>query len=238
MHQSPAAKHWHDPIDKVGEGAGGHGVDDVETIDAGLVPGFEPVRDLLRRPGQEVAGRPRAREIAKRPRIVWRRIDEPLDDALHGIGFERRERRVEIDGASVEIHLGIANEQLRGYSILTKRLAWPATGYQPVAETFEEISSDGPRARRMVLRRGARQVLSYSWIERSGSLPIEWFRKAAALDRSLLVRPGHMLAIRLSTTLGSTESEVEVEAAEQRIRGVWQRLEPELDGYAVIGAMP
>jgi len=135
-----------------------------------------------------------------------------------------------IDGARVEIHLGVANEQLRGYSILTKRLAWPETGYAPIEETFEEVTENGPMARRMLLRRGARSVLSYSWIERRGSLPGEWFRQAAALDRSPLVRPAHMLAIRLSTTLGPGGSNLR--EAEERIRRVWERLAPELIDYA------
>jgi len=113
---------------------------------------------------------------------------------------------------------------------LTKRLAWPETGYAPIEERFEEVVENGPMARRMVLRRGARSVLSYSWIERRGSLPGEWFRQAAALDRSPLVRPAHMLAIRLSTTLGPGGSNLR--EAEERIRRVWERLAPELIDYA------
>ena len=76
-------------------------------------------------------------------------------------------------------------------------------------------------------------MLTYSWIERSGSLPVEWFRQAAALDRSPLVRPAHMLAIRLSARLGPSASGIE--AAEQRIRRAWLQLAPELVGYASTG---
>jgi len=145
----------------------------------------------------------------------------------------RARHRVAVDGGSVEIFLGVANEQQREYSILTKRLAWPRTGYAQVDESFVEIEEDGPLARRMVLRRGARSVLSYSWIARRGSLPIEWFRQAAALDRSPFVRSERMLAIRLSTNLGPGESGLE--AAEGRIRQAWERLGPELISYAPSG---
>jgi exosortase len=140
--------------------------------------------------------------------------------------------RARIDDGIVEIHLGVANEQDREYSILTKRLAWPATGYAPVEESFVEITDAGPLARRMVLRRGARSVLSYSWIERRGDVATEWFRQAAALDRSPLARPGHMLAIRLSTNLGTRKSGVL--EAEERIHQAWARLAPELTDYASI----
>lgn len=155
-------------------------------------------------------------------------MDYNFVGSVHYLAHARH--RVWIDGESVEIHLGVANEQLRGYSILTKRLAWPETGYAPIAETFEEIEGGGPLARRMVLRRGARSVLSYSWIERRGNLAEEWFRQAVALDRSPLARPQHMLAIRLSTILepGGSNSK----RAEERVRQVWERLAPELIDYA------
>ncbi len=84
----------------------------------------------------------------------------------------------------------------------------------------------------MVLRRGGRSVLSYSWIDRRGRFLAEWFRHAAALDRSPLVRPAHMLAIRISTPIESgAASEV---MAEHRIREAWNRLAPQLVGYASI----
>jgi len=155
-------------------------------------------------------------------------MDYNFVGSVHYLAHARH--RVQIGGANVEIHLGIANEQERRYSILTKRLAWPSTGYAPLGESFVEIAPGGPRVRRMVLRRGARSVLSYSWIERSHSFPVEWFRQAAALDRSPLVRPGHMLAVRLSTKTGPGGSGVE--AAEERILEAWQRLAPELVDYA------
>lgn len=73
-------------------------------------------------------------------------------------------------------------------------------------------------------------MLSYSWIERSHSFPVEWFRQAAALDRSPFVRSGHMLAIRLSTPIDPLGSGVKAAAA--RILEAWLRLAPELVGYA------
>lgn len=138
--------------------------------------------------------------------------------------------RVEIDGAIVEVFLGVANEQDREYSILTKRLAWPETGYALVDEKTERIIAGGPWVRRTLLRRGVRSLLSYSWIARRGSLPAEWFRHAAALDRSPLVRHGHMLAIRLSTRL--EPGGLGVEEAEDRIHQVWASLAPYLIDYA------
>jgi len=157
-------------------------------------------------------------------------MDYNFVGSVHYLDHARH--RVLIDGAIVEIHLGVANEQQREYSILTKRLAWPSTGYASVEETFVEIEEGGPLARRMMLRRGARYELSYSWIERRRNLSIEWFRQTAALDRSPLVRPAHMLAIRLSTRLGRDGSSAV--DAEHRIRQVWERLAPELDLYALM----
>ena len=84
--------------------------------------------------------------------------------------------------------------------------------------------------RRTILRRGAKSVLSYSWFERAGSLPAEWLRHALALDRSPLVRPEHMLALRISTALGVGGTRVE--EAERRIRRVRDRLRPALRNYA------
>ncbi len=155
-------------------------------------------------------------------------MDYQFVGSVHYLGHARH--RVEVDGAGVEVLLGVANEQQREYSILTKRLAWPETGYALIDERVERIVEGGPLARRVLLRRGARSLLSYSWIARRGSLPTEWFRQAAALDRSPLVRPGHMLAIRLSTNLGPGGSRIQ--EAEKRIRQVWERLAPELIDYA------
>lgn len=183
-----------------------------------------PSGELTEKPGDLLA-----RTFGEDPGAPYA-IDYNFIGSVHYL--EQARHRVEIDGAVVEIHLGIANEQLRGYSILTKRLAWPGTGFASADERFEEIAAGGPMARRMWLQRGARSVLSYSWIEGSGSLPVEWFRKAAALDRSAFVRPAHMLAIRLSTNLGSDAAAAA--AGEDRIRRAWARLAPELIGYAAI----
>ena len=182
-----------------------------------------------------------ARGLEESPRALLTRVfgedpeaPRPIDynfmGSVHYLAHARH--RVLVDGIPVEIMLGVANEQQREYSILTPRLAWPATGHAPVEERFEEIVDGGPRARRMVFRRGARSVLSYSWIERRGGFFDEWFRQAAALDRSPFVRPAHMLAIRLTTPLGAGTSGIE--AAEERIRRAWRKLAPELGGYAPI----
>jgi exosortase len=176
------------------------------------------------------------------------RMDYNFVGSVHYLAQARH--RVEVDGAGVEIFLGVANEQQREYSILTKRLAWPASGYAPISESFVErdvelevepkaeigveAENAGRLARRMELRRGAHSVITYSWIERRGSGLTEWFRQALALDGSPLVRPEHMLAIRLTTTRPPTE--LGLAAAEKRIRRVWARLAPELVGYARTGS--
>jgi len=155
-------------------------------------------------------------------------IDYNFVGSVHDLGHARH--RVFVEGGSVEVFLSVADEQQRGTSILTKRLAWPGSGYAPLEETFVEILEDGPMARRMLLGRGAQRFLSYSWIERRGRLPVEWFRLAAALDRSPFVRPAHMLGLRLATPVGGGGDAIE--AAEGRIRAVWRRLAPELADYA------
>ena len=155
-------------------------------------------------------------------------MDYNFAGSVHYLAHARH--RVRIDGEIVEIHLGVANEQLRRSSILTKRLAWPRSGYAPIDESFMDMTESGPVARRMILRRGTRSVLSYSWIERRGGLVNEWFRQAVGLDRSPFARPHRMLAIRLSTQIGATDAERD--AAERRIRAAWRRLGPHLAGYA------
>jgi hypothetical protein len=181
-----------------------------------------------------------ARPLGEKPAELLARVfgedpSSPYEMDYNFVGsvhyLAHAKHRVPIDDATVDVHLGVANEQQRKYSILTKRLAWPATGYQPVEEAFVDLTgADGP-VRRMVLRRGARRVLSYSWIERRGGLSAEWFRQLAALDRSPFARPGHMIAIRLSTSLEPGASSGDFEA-DERIRQVWQRLVSELGDYA------
>lgn len=146
-------------------------------------------------------------------------------------------RSVAVEGAPVDVFLGVAEEQLRRHSILTPRLAWPGSGYEAIQDGPRVLQAgreaDGTNAvaaRRTILRRGAKRALSYSWYERAGSLPAEWLRHALALDRSPFVRPRHMLALRLSTPVGRGGEQLE--EAEARIRLVYERLEPELEGFA------
>ena len=139
-------------------------------------------------------------------------------------------RRVDIDGVPVDIHLGIADEQERRFTMLSPRLAWPESGYATIEKSDEPLEPGGEPVRRMLLRRGARSLLSYSWFERRGSFWSEWWRQAAALDRSPFVRPEHMLAIRISTPVD--RDDIGARAAEARIRKAWLRLAPELPGYA------
>lgn len=139
-------------------------------------------------------------------------------------------RRVDIDGAPVDVHLGVGDEQERRFTLLSPRLAWPDSGHATVEQGDVELVPGGPVVRRMLLRRGARTVLSYAWFERRGSFWQEWWRQAAALDRSPFVRPEHILAIRISTPV--ERGEASLRDAEARVRRAWSRLAPELEGYA------
>ena len=139
-------------------------------------------------------------------------------------------RRVDIGGVSVDIHLGVGDEQERRFTLLSPRLAWPESGYATLEQGDVALEPGGPTARRMLLRRGARSLLSYSWFERRESFWREWWRQTAALDRSPFVRPEHILAIRISTPVERGESGAR--DAEARIRRAWARLAPELTGYA------
>jgi exosortase len=195
-------------------------------VSARTIPIWTPVRDLDESPDQLLE------------RVFGPDSAPPFGVDYNFIGSVRysAQSHRHVDGGSVEVLLGVADEQDRRYSVLTKRLAWPASGYAPVSETFVEIEPGGPIARRMLLARGARSVLSYSWVERRGSWLAEWFRQAAALDRSPFVRSEHMLAIRLSTRVAPDGSRSAMDEAESRIRRVWKRLAPELDGYAVVAS--
>jgi len=140
-------------------------------------------------------------------------------------------RLVDVDGMPVDVHLGVADEQERRFTALSPRLAWPDSGYATVSKADVELEPGGPSVRRMVLRHGARAVVSYSWFERRGSFWREWWRQAAALDRSPFARPDHILAIRLATPLERIDAAAEA-AADARVRQIWARLAPELAGYA------
>jgi exosortase len=156
------------------------------------------------------------------------------------------QRKVSVSGGSVDVFLAAAEEQRREQTILTPRLAWPESGYAVTEDAMRPIASlvareaiegegDGSEAgedevRRLILRRGARSVLSYSWYERAESLPVEWFRQAAAIDRSPLARPRHILAVRLSTNVANGSDGLA--SAEARIRRAYERLAPELRDFA------
>ncbi len=148
-------------------------------------------------------------------------------------------RRVDIDGMPVDFHLGVADEQERRFTMLSPRLAWPESGFATLEQGDVPLEPDGKPVRRMLLRRGARTLLSYSWYERRRSFWEEWWRQATALDRSPFVRPEHMLAIRISTPV--ERDDAGARAAEERIRKAWLRVAPELVGYAptrVVKAVP
>ncbi|MFK7896848.1 MAG: exosortase/archaeosortase family protein [Myxococcota bacterium] len=187
-----------------------------------VLPRWEYQRGLAETPDEMIARVFGAKSSAKVP------PDYQFMGSVRYLSWTRR--RVEVDGAPVDLFLGVGDEQQRAHSMLTKRLAWPDTGYAVVDESWVKLAPEGPEVRRMVLRKGARSVLSYSWFPRREGLVREWIRHAAALDRSFLTRPEHMLALRFATPLGPGGTRVE--AAEARLRAVWSRLGPELEGYA------
>ena len=139
-------------------------------------------------------------------------------------------RRIRIEGETLEVFLGVGNEQIRQHTLISKRLAWPASGFAPIEDSTVTLDDGRAEVRRMILRKGAHSVLSYSWIEREQGIPREWLRSAAALDRSPFHRPAHMLAIRISTPLGPGGTRID--QAESRIRAAWAKLAPEIESYA------
>jgi len=141
-------------------------------------------------------------------------------------------RAMRVAGEPLEVFLGVANESLRSHTVLSKRLAWPSSGFVAEEETFVDLADDARGVRRMVLRRGGRSILSYSWYPRAGSLAAEGWRQALALDRSPLIRDEHMLAVRISTEI--VRGEGRLEEAEARIRKAWERLAPELVDYGPV----
>ena len=148
--------------------------------------------------------------------------------------LDHANRMIRFEGEPMEIFVGIGSETLRQYTMLSKRLAWPESGWIPVEESFVELEGSDAVVRRMLLRRGGRTMLSYSFHKGSGGLIDEWFRQAAALDRSPFVRDEHMLAIRISTRVGRGAGEQE--RADELIRQAWKKLGPELEGFAPMDA--
>jgi exosortase len=183
---------------------------------------------LVQRTRDRRDARRAARAGIRRRGVAQGRADLQFSGSVRHLAHARR--RVEIEGVPVDIHLGVADEQERRFTILSPRLAWPDSGHATVEQGDVALEPGGRPVRRMVLRRGARSLVSYSWYERRTSLLGEWWRQAAALDRSPFARPEHILAIRISTPLEA--SDVGGRAAEERVRRAWSRLAPELVGYA------
>ena len=142
-------------------------------------------------------------------------------------------RQSRFAGEPLEIFLGVANESMRQYTLLSKRLAWPDSGWVPIEESFIDLGDGARNVRRMILRRGGRAIVSYSWYPRARGLLVEGWRQAFALDRSPFVRDEHMLAVRLSSPFGRGAGTLE--EADQRLRDAWKLLSAELKNYAPVG---
>jgi len=144
-----------------------------------------------------------------------------------GLHFRSWSRRmVEVDGGRVDVLVGLANPTNRKLSVLSPRLPWPASGYAVVSETAEPLIEGTEDVRRMLFRRGASTVLSYSWYEPAPSLVGELFRHALALDRSPFAREQEIVAIRLASRV---RNEAEVSEVEARMRRVYTRIRPTVD---------
>ena len=135
------------------------------------------------------------------------------------------------EGEPVELFLGIASEQVRQSTVLSKRSAWPASGWIAIEERFVELPGVDVPVRRILFERGGRRMLTYSFDLRSKGLWTEWLRQAAALDRSPWHRPEHMLSLRIAARVRRGGDD-RVAEAESRIRRFWAGLAPELEGFA------
>ena len=140
------------------------------------------------------------------------------------------DRELRLEGERLKIFLGVGNEALRTHTVLSPRLAWPQTGWEPIEDIEVDLDDDARGVRRVLLERSGRQELSYSWYVRAGSFAGEWFRQAWALDRSPFERDEHILAVRI--TIPIIRGETQLHEAEDLARRAWRRLAPELEGYA------
>jgi exosortase len=135
------------------------------------------------------------------------------------------------EGEPVELFLGIASEQVRQSTVLSKRSAWPASGWIAIEERFVELPGVDVPVRRILFERGGRRMLTYSFDLRSKGLWTEWLRQAAALDRSPWHRPEHMLSLRIAARVRRGGDD-RIAEAESLIRRFWTGLAPELEGFA------
>ncbi len=147
--------------------------------------------------------------------------DYQFRGSIHYRSWSRR--WVLIDGHRVDVLVGLANPGNRKLSIFSRRLARPDSGFAFVEEAAVSLTQGAPVARRLVLRRGAKRVLSYSWYEPSPNLLSEFFWHALALGSSPFARPETAVAIRLSTRVDGSQSELESEA---RLARAYERLKP------------
>jgi len=150
--------------------------------------------------------------------------DYKFRGSIHYRSWSRR--WVLVDGHRVDVLVGLANPTNRKLSTFSGRLARPDSGFAFVEESAVSLTQGAPVARRLILRRGAKRVLSYSWYEPAPSFPNEFLRHALALDRSPFARPETAVAIRLSTTLGKHREDAKAEA---RLIRIYERLRPILD---------
>ena len=144
--------------------------------------------------------------------------------SIHYRGFSRR--LVAVGGGVVDLTVGLENPTNRKLTMVSGRFAQPDSGWEQLDETQESLVPGAPAARRVLFRRGAKQMLSFSWYEPRPSWVESFLRHALALDRSPVAPRAPGIAIRLATLVSRGESEA---VAEARLETIYQRLRGSLD---------
>ena len=181
--------------------------------------------------------------IDEMPKVLLERVyaDSPGREVKPNFDFRgsirylvHHDRELRFEGERLGVFLGVANERIRTHTVLSPRLAWHQSGWVLVEDERVDLDDDARGVRRVLLERGGKRVITYSWYLRAGSLAEEWWRQALALDRSPFEREEHILAVRFSAPI--PRGEAGLREAEDRIRRAWKRLAPELEGYAPLVA--
>ena len=136
------------------------------------------------------------------------------------------DRLVDVAGTPVELFVGISDLSQRRFAVFSPRLPWPGSGWERILESEVEHQEDGGSLRRVRLKRGAKQVLSYSWYEGGKGFFIELLRHWLAMERSPFARSAPVLAIRISipTDRGMTKTE-----AQRLFERMQRRIAPVVD---------
>jgi exosortase len=172
-----------------------------------------------------------------------RTLEKLVDDALAGWSWteipaetyflgrthfrEVVHRSYQTSRGHVEVFVGTSDPRDRSSSIISRISAVPGTGWE-VRESLHDVSlPDGPAVVAQLVEKGTERRLVYHWVVGSWGILVEAARSFLGFDRSELRRPDAQLSVRLSTRIGSGNSE-ERGRAEQRLEVVYSQLEPAL----------